>query len=422
MKLKLNEIQFRKDLYPRFETKQELVERYSNAIKFLPPIKTNQNNILIDGWHRWKAHKLAGEDEISVEIVKTKSEKELRKLAYKWNSNHGLQLSTQEKKEFANEMVEEMSIEELADILSVHKTTIQDWTVRKREELKKKRNRKIVELYLKAEKTQKVIGNVLDISIAVVNEVLEKKRENQTLLEKKNILFSKESLEISKSKQLTPYIYNLWGLQKADKETKHFGYFPEMFISNLFYYHTKPFDTIYDPFAGSGTIIDICKKCFRRYYCSDIKVRPGREEDIKQWKIQDGLPDEFKYIRPNLVFLDPPYWRQSRNKYSTNKDDLANMSLKDFYSSIKDFLKKITSKKPDRIAIVISPTQFPNDNHEFEDHIFKLHEMLVKYKYKIEMRYQLPYSTQQYNDVQVNIMKEEKKCISIVRDLVVWKR
>lgn len=98
------------------------------------------------------------------------------------------------------------------------------------------------------------------------------------------------------------------------------------------------------------------------------------------------------------------------------------MSLPDFYSTIENFLKKIASKKPDRIAIVISPTQFPNKNHEFEDHIFKFHEMLIKRGYRIEMRYQMPYSTQQYKGNQVDIMEDEKKCISIVRDLVVWKR
>jgi len=191
-------------------------------------------------------------------------------------------------------------------------------------------------------------------------------------------------------------------------------------MANLIYYHTKPFGIVYDPFAGSGSTVDICKKYFRRYYCSDVEVIPGREDDIKQWKIQDGMPDDFKYIRPNLVFLDPPYWKQAEGKYSDSKDDLANMSLEDFYSTLENFLKKITAKKPDKIAIVISPTQYKNENHKFEDHIFKFNEILNKSKYKIEMRYQLPYSTQQYNGNQVEIMKKEKKCISIIRDLVVW--
>jgi len=406
MKIKLDEIEFRKDLYPRIEFKQELVEKYSNAIEYLPPIKINQSNILIDGWHRWKAHKMAELDEINVEVIETKSEKELKKLAYKWNSNHGLQLSNKEKSNFAIEMIGEMTVKELSESLSVDVRTIQDWTKAKRDTIIEERDRKIIELYLKAENTLDTIAEKIKESRSTVSNII------QTFSKKREISIFGKSFE--------PYIYNIWNLQKADKETSHFGYFPEIFMANLIYYHTKPFGIVYDPFAGSGSTVDICKKYFRRYYCSDVEVIPGREDDIKQWKIQDGMPDDFKYIRPNLVFLDPPYWKQAEGKYSDSKDDLANMSLEDFYSTLENFLKKITAKKPDKIAIVISPTQYKNENHKFEDHIFKFNEILNKSKYKIEMRYQLPYSTQQYNGNQVEIMKKEKKCISIIRDLVVW--
>lgn len=292
MKVKLTEIQFRKDLYPRIEFKQELVERYSNAIEFLPPIKINQNNILIDGWHRRKAHQLVNEDEIKVEIFKTESEKELKKLAYKWNSNHGLQLSSKEKQNYAIEMIGEMTVQELSELLSVSKFTIQEWTKKKREAIKEERDRKIMELYLRAWNTQESIADILDIPQQTISRVIETFTQNEEIFKM--------------DKSFEPYIYNIWNLKSADKETSHFGYFPEIFMANLLYGHTKPFDIIYDPFAGSGTTIDACKKWYRKYYCSDLKVVPGREEDIKQWKIQDGLPDDFNYIRPNLVFLNPP--------------------------------------------------------------------------------------------------------------------
>jgi len=80
--IEISQIQFREDLYPRFEANQAAIQKYSNSLEFLPPIKVNQNGILIDGFHRWKAHQMADQQTINAEIVETNSEKELKKLAY----------------------------------------------------------------------------------------------------------------------------------------------------------------------------------------------------------------------------------------------------------------------------------------------------------------------------------------------------
>jgi len=156
---KLNEIVFRDDLYPRFETNtQELIEKYSESIEYLPPIEINQNNILIDGFHRWKAHQLVEKEEINVIITETESEKELKKLAYHRNSNHGLQLSYKEKRKFACEMIEEMNVQELHELLQVGETTIKRWTESKVKDLRNLRKEKIIKYYLHAIETRKQIS------------------------------------------------------------------------------------------------------------------------------------------------------------------------------------------------------------------------------------------------------------------------
>lgn len=395
----IKNIIYRDDLYPRFEPNQKIIDKYSQSIEYLPPIKINQNNILIDGFHRWKAHQLKQVEKINVEIIKTESEKELKKLAYKFNSNHGLQLNNKEKQKFAREMIGEMNVEEISQVISVSARTIRDWTENQRKNLEEERNKQIIDLYLQCY-TQEQIAEKLDIDQSSIAKIM--KNGN---IAKNHILSN-------------PLIYNVWNIQKQDNETSHFGAFPELFMENLLYYHTDIFDIIYDPFAGNGTTIDICKKMYRRFYCTDRIVKPGREENIKEWDIKNGLPDNLP--KPKLVFLDPPYWKQAENKYSDSKNDLANMSLDKFYEIMTNLLTNIKRKNIEKIAIVISPTQYPNKNHEFEDHIFKFHNILIN-KYNIEMRYLLPYSTQQYNGTQVNIMKEEKKCISILRDLIIYK-
>lgn len=226
---------------------------------------------------------------------------------------------------------------------------------------------------------------------------------------------------MAKNEDFVPFLYNIWNTSKINNEQKHFGNFPIEFMENLLYYYTEPFDIVYDPFAGGGVTIDACKKWYRRYYVSDMNPAVEREGDIKKWKIQDGLPDDFPV--PDFVFLDPPYWKQAEGKYSKDKEDLSNMSLKEFYDSMESLVKNLKSKmKNGRIALVIQPTQWKNDDKSFEDHIIKLISIFEKYKFMEEMRYILPYSSQQYNAQQVEIAKKDKFCLSIIRDLVVFKK
>jgi DNA modification methylase len=401
--MKISDVVFRNDLYPRIKPNQELINRYSLSVDYLPPIKVNQNSILIDGFHRWKAHELAGMKEIKSEIIETKSEQEIKKLAYQYNSNHGLQLSNDEKKRFAVEMAASMSIEELSSVLSVSKRTIGQWTEARRKDLEEERNRLIIDLYLKAENTQESIAGRLNIPQRTISHVIE--------------IFSKNGNLAEIAKNFTPYLYTIWTQNKQDKETSHFGAFPNIYIENLLYYHTEPFDIVFDPFAGSGTTVDVCQKWYRRYYCSDLVVKPGREQDIKQHDITSDLPDDLP--KPDLVFLDPPYWKQAQGKYTSEKTDLSNMTIQEFNNAMRNLLNALTKRKVNRIAIVIQPTHYSN-GFMLQDHIFDFHLMMQK-NYEIEARYILPYSSQQYNAQMVEKAKEKKQCLVLHRDLVVWK-
>ena len=62
MEIGINEVKFRKDLYPRIDTDTVKVKEYAETLDLLPPIEVDQNNELIDGWHRWTAHKKANRE------------------------------------------------------------------------------------------------------------------------------------------------------------------------------------------------------------------------------------------------------------------------------------------------------------------------------------------------------------------------
>ena len=400
MEIKTKDVIYRDDLYPRFEPSQNTIQKYSDSVDQLPPIKLNQDNILIDGFHRWKAFQLAGVEMIPFEIITTESDKHLKQLAYQTNSIHGLQLKTDEKKRFAQEMFGQISVELICDILSVSSKTIKRWTETQAKASKEERDRKIVDLYLKAWNTQEGIADILGVTQKSISNIIDSKKGHLSDI----------------SNNFTPLIYNIWNTQKQDNERKHFGAFPEIFMQNLLHYHTNPLDIVFDPFGGGGTTVDVCKQMFRRYYVSDRKVVPGREKDIREHDIVNGLPKDLQ--KPKLVFLDPPYWKQAAGKYSDNEMDLGNMTLEAFNGAMNNLLSEISKRKIESIAIVIQPTQYSN-GFNWVDHIFDFDKMLPNYS--IEMRYILPYSTEQYQPQNVIKAKEENKCLGLNRDLVVWR-
>jgi len=255
-------------------------------------------------------------------------------------------------------------------------------------------------LYLKAWNTQKSIEDILNIPQQTITRIIENTQKDK----------------IVEMGNFTPLLYNIWNLPKQDNDRKHFGAFPELFMENLIHYHTEPLDIVYDPFGGGGTTADVCKKMFRRYYVSDRKVIPGREKDIREWDIKNGLPDDLQ--KPKLAFLDPPYWKQAEGKYSNNIEDLGNMDIDSFNKSMQSLFDELTKRKIEKIALVIQPTQYKN-NFIWKDHVFDFAKMLPKYE--IEMRYILPYSSQQYTPQVVIKAKEENKCLGLNRDLTVWR-
>jgi len=402
-RVKIKDIIIRKDLYPRLDVDNKKVQEYSENIETLPRIIINQDNILIDGLHRIKAYKQRGLTEIECEVEQTKSDNEIMLRAIELNATHGLQLSYKDKRSLAIRLYDLKNRKKLIKALSVAPRTFDGWVSNKAKQLKKQKEEEAILTYLKAELTQKEVAERIGISETEMSRIL-------------------QNCKFAEMKDFTPFLYNLWNSSK-DNQITHFGNIPQSFVENLLYYYTKPFDIVYDPFAGGGVTIDACKKWFRRYYVSDRKPIGAREEEIKKWDIKDGIPKDL----PNnikLVFLDPPYWKQSAGKYSNDKDDLANMDLDEFYKTIENFIKQLKKKlaKDGKICLIIGATQWRVEGYKRIDHAYDLMKIIERLGFKIEQRIICPYSTEQYNGNQVSIAKEKKICLNIYRDLIVFSK
>jgi len=302
--MRVSDVVFRDDLYPRIETSPTTVQKYAEDLSVLPPIKVNQHGELIDGWHRWTAHKKVGADEIPAEVIETTSDAHLLELAIETNATHGLQLSQADKKDMARriynstpESNRDEKKKKLARILSVSQRTIRDWLGRIDKDTKEARNRKIFDMWLACHTQQEIAdavgmpnGGVLKESLVRFGNIAESDKTQQ------NAANHETDFELP--------IYNIWKQQEKSAGSAHFGNSEVRWVDNLLYLYTKPFDVVLDPFAGGGSTIDICKKRFRRYFVSDRKPIVEREKEIRQHDLKNGplKPPQWKDVK--LVYLD----------------------------------------------------------------------------------------------------------------------
>jgi DNA modification methylase len=217
-----------------------------------------------------------------------------------------------------------------------------------------------------------------------------------------------------------PPIYNIWKQQNKSDGVRHFGNSEARWVDNLLYLYTKPFDIVVDPFAGGGSTIDVCKKRLRRYYVSDRKPIVEREGEIRKHDITEGLPRVPHWDKVRLVYLDPPYWKQAEGQYSGDPQDLANMGIGEFNSALSGLINSFGKKLKDAyIALIIQPTQWKTENHaEFADHVG---DMLRMVKLPVDMRISVPYESQQCTAQMVDWAKDNRRCLVLTREIVVWR-
>ena len=83
----ISDIICKKEYHVRFGINYDVVKRYSEYVGELPAIEINQDNILIDGWHRLEAYKLLKREFIP--YFRTEAD-DIKLLSAKRNSRHGL--------------------------------------------------------------------------------------------------------------------------------------------------------------------------------------------------------------------------------------------------------------------------------------------------------------------------------------------
>ena len=411
-----DQIKFRDDLYPRFKHDPALVQKYAQDLDILPPIKVNQNNELIDGFHRWTAYKTNEVEQIPVEVVQTATELEFLRLAIQANNRHGWQLTDSDKKSAAVKLYGDgttgLSKDEIAKDLSVSVRSVQAYLSGIDRQIREERKQQIFELYMDCW-TQREIAERVGIPRKSVDNIIQSLGQNGSVSD------LAQSLDFDRDPDFKKPLYNVWNFAKLSNEVKHFGNSEQRIVDNLLRRFTQPFDIVVDPFAGGGSTLDVCRKRLRRCYASDRKPIPARADQIRQLDVVDSLPDLGKrWSDVSLTYLDPPYWKQAENKYSTDAEDLANMSLEQFTDNLVSVVEGIGSKQSKGvIALLIQPTQWLSDGRKVVDHVM---DLVCAVNLELLTRVSCPYSTEQYNSRQVDWANENGEWLVLTRELIVW--
>jgi len=408
VKVKIDDIKFIKELYPRFELDNYSVNQYRQSVELLPPILISKNNILIDGYHRLTAHKLEGKTEIEAEFFDSEDQQEIFIEAIKRNNAHGKQLSIDEKRRLTPILYEKgISLDDIGSILAVGKTKIYDWTKTLREKETEQRNIEILDLYLQCW-TQEQIAEKLEVSHQTIGRAVQDSVDGKMDIIPDNL-----------------QLYNVWNVGKLSQtQLKYPGQTPLDIVENIVYYYTASpqvgplkLSKVVDPMAGSGIIRDACKKLNRRYLMYDIK--PIREDiPIKHNDIVKGFPDEAK--NTDLVYFDPPYYNlmdeYPDNGFTLSYDHFLHVMRLAFLNFIEIL------NEAGKVALILKPMNEEMLSGEWLDLTFDSIQIAKELRYTIEKRIMVPLSTQQFTAFDVTRAKEQKIMLNTLRDIVILRR
>jgi DNA methylase len=408
--LPIDQIRFVKELYPRLRQDDAAIERYRAALDRLPPVVVARGGVLVDGYHRWQAHKLEGATELQAEDLGNLTDAEILEESYRRNARHGQQLSKAEKIAAANRLYfsldgrEEERYATIADILSIRSSSARKYTAEARADEQRRKQERAWDLWLDCW-TQQTIANELGESKQTINNWLSKR--------------GTEFQDLTPSSLQTRDLWSFGNQEnKRTEDGPFFGRLPRELVENLLWFYTEPGDIVVDPFAGSGTTIEVAKGIGRRIWASDLTPTGAFElTRIHPHDITTGWPAKAP-AKTKLILLDPPYWKQARGRYSEGANDLGNMTLEQFYSAWEAIVRACVPHLSEggRLAYVVSATQ---EDWKVVDHAMDMLRACWAVGLQVERRIIVPYQTEQVGVNHVRSARERRGLLHSYRDLVI---
>jgi len=212
-------------------------------------------------------------------------------------------------------------------------------------------------------------------------------------------------------------VYDVWNFAGCDPGfgQEHPGRIPGQIVLNVLHYFTAPGDLVVDPMAGGGTTIDACRELGR--HCVAFDIEP-RRSDIEEHDATQPWPRTTRHCA--LVFIDPPYWDMRAEDYASSS--ISALALDDFYLALEKVMRQAHGALKDGgyLALLLSPSASPE--HGFIDHPFHVERLGLSMGFGLAWRISVPQSSQTINAREVAWTKEERRMLSLIRDLAILKK
>lgn len=139
--ISIDSVQVIDALYPRLKPHEDKIEEYRDSVESAPAITVARGCVLVDGYHRWQAHKRNGAETIKVLDLGEMSDEEILAEAVSLNARHGTSLTVEEKRLLAPVLIERARLTQAkaAKVLAVSERSVRDWVKAQRSDEEKAR-------------------------------------------------------------------------------------------------------------------------------------------------------------------------------------------------------------------------------------------------------------------------------------------
>jgi hypothetical protein len=132
------------------------------------------------------------------------------------------------------------------------------------------------------------------------------------------------------------------------------GRIPAQIVAHTLHYFSDEGDLVLDPMAGGGVVADTCLAFNRKCWSFDLLDRPRERPEIEPhlWDPNNLTWPVNGIIKPDLIFLDPPYFKKKAKQYAPRS--ISSLSRTEYLEFFEAFLPLLRdhSKKDAHLALL----------------------------------------------------------------------
>ncbi len=460
----ISDVVFDSSIYPRAKPSSTIISEYADSLlagdKFPPIALEASTGRLLDGYHRWKAHKQLVENptlednevdygQIAVEYHDIPDGIPAKLFCARMSSRHGHRLTTGEIKSLSREICEanpNFSDATIAEYVGRSQRTVNDY-VRDIKARKDEHDRSILLRLSMLGWTQQEIGDAIGVTKQsagqkskemaelpkLAKNILDTGIPHMDVAERFNLplqlvwaidLDGRTDAERMERLGIKIQPYDVWQFSKCHDlfGSQHPGRIPGELIAHILYFFTEQGDIIVDPMSGSGTTQDVCLALGRKCYGYDIDDRHDRADTLTHNIATDGWPERIK--KADLLFWDPPYFEKMDS--STIGPDgyiegsISKLERNEYLAFFQERLTEARGAVKDGTRLAFLMSDWDDNTNEREGiFVWDYADILRDAGWNLIRHIQAPLSTQQVHPDIVNKFRVSRRLARLERYLFI---